>query len=153
MYYSWLPEEPNALCKVDINNPIQYTFASFTCSIGRSRTWIFMAQVNTAHDRKFPTPHVLVCGYMFWIHCYLVFYSFKLPIYWLFCSIIQISSYSICNMCVHVPTADIHIISLLLLYGTRILVRILLKKKEGGVSIHYTFYILLRLVGCNINAS
>jgi len=131
VYYSWLPEEPNTLCNVDINNPIQYTFVSSTCSIGWSRTWIFMGQINTEYGRKFPTPRVLVRCYMFWINCYLVFYSFSLPIFWLFYSIIQISSYSIYNMCVHVPTADIQIISLLVLYGTRILVRILLGKKRG----------------------
>lgn len=152
MYYSWLPEEPNTLCNVDINNPIQYTFASSTCRIGRSRTWIFMDQVNTAYDRKLPKSSVLVHGYMFRIYCYLVFYSFNLPIFWLFCSIIQISSYSIHDMCVHVPTADIQIISLLLFYGTQILVRIFLKKKRG-FSIHYTFCLLLHLAGCNNNAS
>lgn len=36
--------------------PIQYTFASSTCSTGWSRTWIVMGQVNTAYDRKLPTP-------------------------------------------------------------------------------------------------
>jgi len=151
MYYCWLPEEGNTLCNVDINSPIQYAIASSTCSIGWSRTWIFMGRVNTAYNRKFPTPRVLVHGYMFWIHCYLVFYSFNLPIFWLFCSIIQIPSYSIHDMCVHVLTEDIQITSLLLLNGTQILARILLKKR--GFSIHYTFYLLLHLVGCNINAS
>jgi len=100
-----------------------------------------MGQVNTAYGRKFPTPSVLVRCHMFWINCYLVFYSFSLPIFWLFCSIIQISSYSIYDICVHVPTADIQIISLLLLYGTRILVRILLVKKGGWGVPHFLTFI------------
>jgi hypothetical protein len=88
------------ICNVDIINHIQSISGSSTSSVGRSMSWIFSPKVNTAYDRRFPKPSVLLSGYMFWIICYLVFCSFKVNIFWLFCSIIRMWSYSIYAGCV-----------------------------------------------------
>ena len=85
----------NTLGNVDIIKPIQSISGSSTCSTGRSISRIF-----TAYDRKTSNSTCTLSGCMFWILCYLVFYSFNWPTFSLFCSIIQISSYSIYIRCV-----------------------------------------------------
>lgn len=79
VYCSWLPQEPHTLCNVDIINPTQYTTASSTCSTGWFKTWIFMPHVNTAYDRKFPTPHVYL--YVVKYFGYIVIWSFTASSY------------------------------------------------------------------------